>query len=124
MSKYTITHNYGMCPNQIHGFTDDGQQFYFRGRGGKWTLHFGATEEEVTFGPGFEGLDANAGWYELDEWEAFFWQTISEVEAGTAQALDVEAHEDSIRGLLVRLTTPATQEQINEALELVKEEQK
>ena len=124
MSKYTITDNYGMCPNQIHGFTDEGQHFYFRGRGGKWTLHFGATEDEATFGPGFEGLDAKAGWYEVDEWEAAFWQVISDVEAGKATVLDVDAHQDFIRGLLVRLTTPATQEQINEALELVKEEQK
>lgn len=124
MSKYTITHNYGMCPNQIHGITEDGQHFYFRGRGGKWTLHFGVTEDEVIFGSGYEGLDDRAGWYEKDEWEAAFWQVIADVEAGKATVLDVEAHKEEIKGLLVRLTTPATQEQIGEALELIKGEQK
>lgn len=124
MSKYTITHNYGMMPNQIHGMTDDGQHFYFRGRHGKWTLHFGDTEDEATFGPGFEGLDEKAGWYEKDEWEAAFWQVIADVEAGKATALDVEAHEEAIRELLVRAITPATPEQVNDALTRINGEQK
>lgn len=116
MTKYTITHNYGMCPNQIHGMTDDGQHFYFRGRGGKWTLHFGATDNEATFGPGFEGLDKKAGWFEKDEWEAAFWQVIADVEAGKAKVLDVKAHQEEIKELLVRLITPITTQQINHIL--------
>lgn len=124
MSKFTITNNYGMMPNQIQGITDDGKYFYFRGRTGKWTLHFGETEEEATFGPGFEGQEERAGWFEKDEWEKFFWTVISTIEQGTATPLDVNRHKTEIEELVVRLTTPATTEQIQEFHALIKGEQK
>ena len=107
MTKYTITHNYGQCPNQIHGITDDGQYFYFRGRGGKWQLHFGNTEDDAITGPGYEGENKLAGWFEKEGWESFFWEVIKQVENGTAQTLDIENHKKEMRELLVRLTTPA-----------------
>lgn len=117
MSKYTITGNYGMMPNQIHGTTDDGQYFYFRGRHGRWQLHFGATADEAIDGPGYEGEEKSAGWFEKDEWEAFFWQVIELVESGKATPLDWDRHEKDMDDLLVRLMTPATPQDIAEFLD-------
>lgn len=121
MSKYTITLLAGtMCPNQLYGVTDDGQHFYFRGRGGRWQLHFGATPDESITGPGYEGANESAGWFEKDEWEAFFWQVVEQVQNGTAKPLDLKRHAEDMSALLGRLMTPATSEQIQEALGHVK----
>ena len=119
--RYTITHNFGMMPNQIQGVTDDGQHFYFRGRGGRWQLHFGATADEAITGPGFEGEEEKAGWFELNEWEAFFWEVIKQVKNGTAQPLDWDRHRQDMKDLVMRLTTPATAEDIAKATELMEE---
>ena len=119
MTKYTITHNYGQCPNQIHGFTDDGQHFYFRGRGGRWQLHFGNTPDEAITGEGYEGVEDRAGWFEKDDWEAFFWLIINTIEEGKATPLDWERHKKDMNELLVRLTTPATTEQIDQIHALI-----
>lgn len=124
MSKYTITDNYGMMPNQIHGSTDDGQHFYFRGRNGKWQLHFGATPDDSIAGPGYEGEEERAGWFAKEEWEAFFWQVIRLVEQDEAMPLDLERHNQEMMQLLVRLTTPATNEQIQKFHAKIKGEQK
>lgn len=122
--KYTITHNFGMLPNQIYGVTDDGRHFYFRGRHGRWQLHFGATEDESITGPGYEGEEEQAGWFEKDEWEAFFWLVIHTVEQGKATPLDWDRHKKDMEKLLVRLTTPATTEQLKELHAKIKGEQK
>lgn len=124
MTKYTITHNYGMMPNQIHGTTDDGQHFYFRGRHGRWQLHFGATEDEAITGEGYEGEEERAGWFEKDEWEAFFWVVIRTIEEGKATPLDWVRHKKDMDGLVVRLTTPATTEQLQEFYAKIEGEQK
>lgn len=118
--KYTITHNYGMLPNQIHGVTDDGQHFYFRGRGGRWQLHFGATAKEAVSGQGYEGEEEKAGWFEKDEWEAFFWLVVHSVDEGKAKPLDWDRHKQDMENLLVRLTTPATTEQLEQFHSLIK----
>jgi hypothetical protein len=76
MRIYTITHNYGMMPNQIEGHTDDGRHFYFRGRHGGWSLGFGATSDAAIDSHDFYGDLATAGCMELGDWEAFFWETI------------------------------------------------
>jgi hypothetical protein len=107
VKKYTITHNQGMMPNQIEGTTEDGQGFYFRGRHGRWQLHFGTTEDDYSTGPAYEGEHEQAGWFEKAEWEAFFWQVIELVQAEKATPLDEERHEKDMEQLLVRLTTPA-----------------
>ncbi len=78
MTKYIITHNYGQVPNQIEGHTDDGRHFYFRGRHGGWSLGFGATEDEAVENQDFSGNHSKAGWFELDEWEQFFWTVIAD----------------------------------------------
>ena len=44
---YLITHNYGKCPNQIEGHTDEGTHFYFRGRHNGWSLGFGETVDDA-----------------------------------------------------------------------------
>jgi hypothetical protein len=77
MTTYTITQNYGMMPNQIEGHTSDGRHFYFRGRHGGWSLGFGATSDDAVDSDDFYGDLDQAGWMELDEWEAFFWETIN-----------------------------------------------
>ena len=59
-----------------------------------------------------------------DEWEKFFWTVISTIEQGTATPLDVNRHKTEIEELVVRLTTPATTEQIQEFHALIKGEQK
>jgi hypothetical protein len=120
--KYTITQNYGMLPNQIEGVTDDGQHFYFRGRSGKWQLHFGSTSDEAITGPGYEGEEEKAGWFEKEEWEAFFWVILHTVEEGKAKRLDLERHKREMEELLVRLTTPATTQQIAEFHKAIKGE--
>ena len=117
MSRYTITHNYGMMPNQIHGITDDSQHFYFRGRHGRWQLHFGSTADEAITGSGYEGEEESAGWLEEDEWEAFFWQVVALIESGNATPLDLERHRKDMDDLLVRLMTPATPQEIAEFLD-------
>lgn len=122
--KYTITHNYGMLPNQIHGLTDDGQHFYFRGRHGKWQLHFAANAEEVITGDGYEGEEEKAGWFEKDDWEAFFWIVVHTVEEGKAKRLDWKRHKKDMEQLLVRLTTPAGSKELKEFHALIKGEQK
>lgn len=113
-----------MMPNQIHGLMEDGQHFYFRGRHGRWQLTFGATPEDSITGPGFEGVEDQAGWFEKEEWESFFWQVINLVEAGKATPLDVKRHKKDMDELLVRLTTPATTQQIKEFHAKVRGEQK
>jgi len=103
VTEYFITHNYGQCPNQIQGHTDDGQHFYFRGRLGKWSLHFGKTPDETIFGEGYEGRDDKAGWYKTDEWESFFWRVITDIEAGYGKELNVEAHKKASEEFLARV---------------------
>lgn len=120
MTKYTITHNFGMVPNQIYGITDDGQHFYFRGRHGRWQLHFGATADEAITGQGYEGQEEQAGWFEKDEWESFFWVVIDSIDQGLAVPLDWERHKKDMDSLLVRLTTPATPEEITQAIAPIK----
>jgi hypothetical protein len=110
VNKYTITHNYGMMPNQIEGTIQDGEGFYFRGRHGRWQLHFGTCEDDFYTGLAYEGEHEQAGWFEKEEWEAFFWQVIRLVEEGKATPLDEERHEKDMEHLLVKLTTPATSE--------------
>lgn len=112
MSKYTITQNFGQMPNQIEGVTDDGQCFYFRGRGGRWQLHFGATPDDAVTGAGYEGEEEQAGWFKEDEWETFFWQVVDLIANGKATSLDQERHKKDMNQLLVRLTTPALTEDI------------
>lgn len=107
MSKYTVTALDNMqCPNQLYGKTDDGQFFYFRGRSGRWQLHFAATEDEVITGDGYEGAEERAGWFEPSEWQDFFWQVVEQIEAGAAEKLDQERHKLDMVKLLVRATTP------------------
>lgn len=84
MAKYTITSNSGMVPNQIFGTTDEGKWFYFRGRHDFATLHIADSEEQWfksddDFIVWEEEVDG-AGWFELDEFEALFWQVIEELE--------------------------------------------
>lgn len=107
LNKYKVTHNYGMMPNQIEGITEDGQGFYFRGRHGRWQLHFGTTEDDYSTGPAYEGEEEQAGWFEKEEWEAFFWKVIELVQSGKATTLDEERHKKDMRQLLVKMTTPA-----------------
>ncbi len=107
MSKYTITHNQGMMPNQIEGMTEDGKEFYFRGRHGSWQLFFGPLEDDDFTGLAYEGKHEQAGWLEKEEWEAFFWQVIELVEQGRAAPLNWERHKTDLEQLLVKLTTPA-----------------
>ena len=106
MTQYTITHNYGQCPNQIEGYTDEGEHFYFRGRQGKWQLHFGNTAYEAIDGEGYEGVNKKAGWYEEDEWEFFFWKVIKKVEAGKAKKLDIKQHNKDTDELLAKVFPP------------------
>lgn len=119
--KYTITHNYGMMPNQIKGVTDDGRHFYFRGREGRWQLHFGATFDEAVTGPGYEGEEEKAGWFELHEWETFFWEVTNQIQNGTAQPIDWDRLNKETDELLVRLMTPASPEEIAKAIKLIEE---
>lgn len=88
MTKYTITSNYGMMPNQIEGTTDDGRVFYFRARH-NWACLYIGYSFEVVYAGAEEGPDKSlvwgkwiegAGWFELDEYEALFWQVIKELE--------------------------------------------
>jgi len=106
VTEYIITHTYGNCPNQIEGHTDDGQHFYFRGRLGQWSLHFGKTPEETTFGEGYDGVDEKAGWYNTDEWESFFWQVIADIEAGYGKELDVKEHKKATDEFLAKTFPP------------------
>jgi hypothetical protein len=103
MLTYTITHNFGQCPNQISGTTDDGRHFYFRGRGGSWSLGFGATDDKAVENCDFEGDLLRAGWMELDEWEAFFWDVIENVvEKGrepATRANDVERYQAALKAI-------------------------
>jgi len=106
VSRYKVTHNYGMMPNQIEGITEDGKDFYFRGRHGKWQLFFGPIEDDTFTGLAYEGEEGRAGWFEKEEWESFFWQVIELVEQGKAVLLDWERHEMEMKQLLVKLTSP------------------
>jgi hypothetical protein len=124
VSKYTITHNFGMMPNQIKGLADDGLEFYFRGRHGKWQLFFGPVEDDDFTGLAYEGEHEQAGWFEKEEWEAFFWQVIDLVEQGKATELDQEQHTKDMEQLLVSLTTPAMGEDWKRVHALIKGEQK
>ena len=124
MSEYKITHNYGMMPNQIEGITQDGQEFYFRGRNGKWQLFFGDTEVDDFTGLAYEGEHEQAGWFEKEQWEAFFWQVIELVEQNQATSLNQEQHTKDMEQLLVKLTTPAIGEQWERFHALIKGEQK
>ncbi len=104
MLTYTITHNFGQCPNQISGTTDDGRHFYFRGRGGGWSLGFGTTHDEAVESNDYYGDLLQAGWMELDEWEAFFWDVIENVvEKGrmhpATRANDVERYQRAIKDI-------------------------
>jgi len=102
MTTYTITHNYGQCPNQISGTTDDGREFYFRGRGGSWSLGFASTYDEAVGKYDYEGDLLQAGWFELDEWEAVFWDVIENVVEKerphpTAKANDVATYQQALK---------------------------
>jgi hypothetical protein len=123
VSRYKITHNYGMMPNQIQGIIEDGEEFYFRGRHGKWQLHFGPIEDDSFAGLAYEGEHEQAGWFEKEEWESFFWEVIELVEQGRASLLDWDRHEKDMKALLVRLTTPAIGKDWERFHALVKEEQ-
>jgi hypothetical protein len=89
MAIYTITNNNGMMPNQIEGTIDDGRFFYFRARHAWATLYIGASLDEchegIEFGPDQTMVwckyIVGAGWFELEEFEALFWQVIAELEA-------------------------------------------
>ena len=124
MNKYTITHNYGMMPNQIEGITEGGQEFYVRGRHGRWQLMFGDTDEDYSSGVAYEGEYEQAGWLEKQEWEAFFWQVIELVEQNKATPLNHERHTKDMEQLLVKLTTPPIGEAWERFHAKVKGEQK
>jgi hypothetical protein len=76
---YLITHNYGKCPNQIEGHTDEGTHFYFRGRHNGWSLGFGETVDDAIKNNDYYGNLYGAGWFETDEWEVVFWDIIDKV---------------------------------------------
>lgn len=104
MTKYTITHNFGMCPNQISGHTDDGRHFYFRGRHGAWSLGFGSTHDEAVQSDDYEGDILTAGYFEKEEWEAFFWDVIDNcVEKGrtnpSMRAADIKAYQRALQDI-------------------------
>jgi hypothetical protein len=113
-----------MMPNQIEGITEDDQEFYFRGRHGKWQLFFGDTEQDDFTGLAYEGEHEQAGWFEKEQWEAFFWEVIELVEQGNATLLDWQRHEKDMEQLLVKLTTPAMGEKWQRFHAQVKGEQK
>jgi hypothetical protein len=123
MTRYKITKNYGMMPNQIEGITEDGQEFYFRGRHGRWQLFFGDTEVDDFTGLAYEGEHEQAGWLEKEQWEAFFWEVIDLVQQNKATPLDSERHKKDMEQLLVKLTTPAMGENWERFHALVKGEQ-
>ena len=89
MAKYTITSNFGMCPNQIEGHTDDGRHFYFRARHDWASLYIHESldacyagdevgpNKSMVWSKEIEG----AGYFELDQFENLFWQVIAEIEA-------------------------------------------
>jgi len=104
MTIYTITHNYGQCPNQIEGHTDDGRHFYFRGRGGGWSLGFGDNPDDAVGSDDYQGDLLRAGWLELDEWEAFFWDVIENVvEKGrphpAMRAADIALYQQALKNI-------------------------
>ena len=104
MNKYTITHNFGMCPNQISGYTDDGRHFYFRGRHGAWSLGFGSTHDEAVESDDYEGDILKGGYFELEEWEAFFWDVIDNcVEKGrtdpSMRAIDIKDYQRALQDI-------------------------
>lgn len=76
MTAYKIIANYGMCPNQIEGITDEGKHFYFRGDNWEFTLGFGDTFDEAMDEASYQGDAYNAGYMERDEFEALFWDVI------------------------------------------------
>lgn len=76
MTTYKIQANYGMCPNQIEGITDEGKHFYFRGDGWEFTLGFGDTFDEALDDVSYEGEAYNAGYMHRDEFEELFWDVI------------------------------------------------
>jgi hypothetical protein len=39
-------HRYGQCPQQVEGIAKNGRPFYFRERGGEWTLDVGPVDAE------------------------------------------------------------------------------
>lgn len=88
MAKYTITSNFGQCPNQIEGHTDDGRHFYFRARHDWACLYIheslDACYEGAEDGPNrsivWGKYIAGAGYFELDEFESIFWKAIEEIE--------------------------------------------
>jgi hypothetical protein len=104
MTKYTITHNYGMCPNQIEGHTDDGRHFYFRGRHEAWSLGFGSTPDEAIESDDYEGDILKGGYFEPEEWEAFFWDVIDNcVEKGrpnpSMRAGDIKVYQRALQDI-------------------------
>ena len=70
-SRYSITKNFGMTPNQLWATGPNGELYYLRGRHDGWQLYKNNTDELLN-----EGTLYGAGWMELEEWEAFFWDVI------------------------------------------------
>lgn len=127
MATYTITHNYGQCPNQIHGHTDDGRHFYFRGRGGSWSLGFGSSDDDAVGKDDFQGDLLTAGWMELDEWEAFFWDVIENVvEKGrlhpATRANDIKKYQQALRDIHDEILPKSTAYNIpvHEAIDIIR----
>lgn len=66
------------CPNQIEGTLDDGREFYFRGRWGYWYLTVAEPGQPIDYlDDSFGGDHPDAGWWTVDEAEAFCRQQIA-----------------------------------------------
>jgi hypothetical protein len=104
MTQYFIDSNYGQMPNQIHGHTDDGRVFYFRGRHGSWGLSFAESPDILIGSYDYQGDALHAGWYEPEEWEQCFWDVIENcVEKGrphpTFAAQDINKYQLALKTL-------------------------
>lgn len=82
-TKYRITSNQGMVPNQIEGVTGDGKYFYFRARNGYYELMISRELSELYAStPVFEGELYQAGYMTPEEFEALFWDVVDCYENG------------------------------------------
>lgn len=70
-TRYTITHNFGQVPNQIHATGPNGEEYYLRGRSDFWELYLNDGDDPI-----YEGKLYGAGYLELADWEMFFWDVI------------------------------------------------
>lgn len=55
MNGYSITDIGGMCPTQAWGNLEDGRAFYFRARGGAWTIDISDGKEDAEEWAGARG---------------------------------------------------------------------